>query len=97
MANTQARTAADIEKEIAAARDSLAEGVAALIDQVHPKAIARRGIADARTFADAKFARARAEFTDDAGNLATKRIAILGAAVAGIIAFILVIRAIARR
>jgi len=97
MAKTQTRSAAEIEQEIAAARDSLAQGVAALIDQVHPKAVARRGIASARNVADAQLERVRGQFTDGQGNLATSRVAIVASAVAGLIAFILVIRAIARR
>jgi len=94
MANTQQRTAADIEKEIASARDSLAEGIAALVDEVHPKAVARRGIASAREIVGRQAGRVRAQFTDSDGRLITKRVAMVSSAVAGLIAFILVIRAI---
>ncbi len=97
MANTQARSAAEIEQEIALARESLAAGIAALIDQVHPKAVARRGIAGARQAAGAQAERVRVRFTDADGHLATKRVAIAGSALAGLLALVLIIRAIVRR
>ena len=54
MADTT-RSKQDIEAEIAAARARLADNVADLVNQMHPKAIVQRGIDDARVFAATEF------------------------------------------
>jgi hypothetical protein len=41
----------DIERDLAATRARLADNIACLIDEVHPKAVTRRALADAQTLA----------------------------------------------
>ena len=97
MASPQPRTVAEIEADIAAARDHLASNIAALVDQVHPKAIARRSIASAQGFVGVQSARVRSQLLDGDGAVRTNRVVVLGGAVAGLLAFILIVRAIVRR
>ena len=96
MANTQARSVADIEADIAAARDRLAGNIAELVDQVSPKAMARRSIAGAQTFVGEQTERVRSQLTDAEGRLRTSRLALIGAAAAGIVTFVLILRRIFR-
>lgn len=93
----QTRTRAEIEAELEAARDRLATNVAGLINQVHPRAIAHRAAADVRGAATQQFNGVKAQFVDKDGQLNTSRVALVGAAVAGAIAFIAVVRSIVRR
>ncbi len=96
VAQTQPRTTAEIEAEINAARERLAASVESLINQVHPKAIVHQGIADARAFAEHEFAQAKAQVIDDQGKLRTERVALAAAAVAGVAAFLLILRSVVR-
>ena len=97
MASPKPRTIADIEAEIIAAREDLAANIAALVDQVHPKAVARRGIASAQDFVGVQSARVRSQLLDGDGAVRANRVAVLGGAVAGLLAFIIIVRAIVRR
>ena len=97
MDSEKSRTVADIEAEIAAARDDLAVNIGALIDQVHPKAIASRGIASAQDFVGVQTARIRSQLLDSTGAVRANRVVVIGGAVAGLLAFIFIVRAIVRR
>ncbi|MFT4216601.1 MAG: DUF3618 domain-containing protein [Micropruina sp.] len=94
MADTTTRSKQDIEAEIAAARQRLADNVAGLINQVHPKAVMQRSIDDARGFAATEFANAKAQVVDEYGNLRTERLLLIGGAVAGVVTFVLLVRGI---
>jgi len=94
MADPIVRTREDIEADIAAARQRLADNVEGLINQVHPKAIVAHTIADARTFAEGSFEQAKAQVVDEQGFLRTERVALLAAAAGGALTFILVVRSI---
>jgi hypothetical protein len=94
MADPIVRTLEDIEADIAAARQRLADNVENLINQVHPKAIVANTVADARTFAEGTFEQAKAQVVDERGNLRTERIALLAAAAGGAVAFILIVGSI---
>ncbi len=94
MADTSTRSKQDIEAEIAAARERLAGNVAGLINQVHPKAVMQRSIDDARGFAAAEFASAKAQVIDEHGQLRTERVLLVGGAIAGIVTFVLLVRGI---
>lgn len=96
MADSTTRSKQDIEAEIEAARQRLADNVAGLVNQLHPKAIVQRGIDDARGFAAAEFAQAKAQVIDESGQLRTQRVLLLGGAVAGVITFVLLVRGILR-
>lgn len=90
------RTREDIEAEIAAARERLAASVEGLINQVHPRAIVANTVSDARTFARGTFEQARAQVVDERGSLRSDRVALLAAAAGGALAFVLIVRSIAR-
>jgi Protein of unknown function (DUF3618) len=94
MADPIVRTRDDIEAEIAAARQRLADNVEGLINQVHPKAIVANTVADARAFAQGTIDEARAQVVDEGGNLRTERVALLAAAAGGALTFVLVVRSI---
>src|SRR6187549_1156331 len=77
-ANGRERTPAEIEAEIERTRARLAGTVDAIADRVKPANVVRRG-------ADS----AKAQVVDSQGNLRTQRVAVLAAAVAGAVAFVL--------
>lgn len=96
MADTTTRSKQDIEAEIAAARARLADNVAGLINQIHPKAVVQRGIDDARGFAAAEFANVRSQVMDDRGQVRTERVMLIGGAIAGVVTFLVLVRKIIR-
>lgn len=96
MADAGTRTRAEIEAEIAAARERLAAGVEGLINQVHPKAIVANTVADARALAEDGFQQAKAQVVDERGNVRADRVALLAAAVGGAVTFMLIVRSILR-
>lgn len=88
------RTREAIEADIAAARDRLADNVAELINQVHPKAIVANTVSDARQFVRGEFEQAKAQIVDESGQVRTNRVALIAAAVGGSAAFLLIVRSI---
>lgn len=96
MAESQTRTKAVIEAEIAAARERLAKNVEGLINQVHPKAVVQRGIDDARAYAAAEYASAKAQVFDSEGRLRMGRVAVIAGAILGSVTFLVVLRAIVK-
>jgi Protein of unknown function (DUF3618) len=91
------RTPDQIEADLGATRDRLAASVEALIDQVHPNRIKQRQIANVKRFANTELENAKSKIFNARGDLRTDRIAVIAAAVAGIVGFLLIIRAIVRR
>ncbi|MGB7962753.1 MAG: DUF3618 domain-containing protein [Propionicimonas sp.] len=96
MADETTRTKAQIEADIAAARDRLAASVESLFMEVHPKAIAARAVADARRQATDRARTVKAQFVADDGSVKTQQVALVAAAVAGAVAFLAVVRSIVR-
>lgn len=94
MTEAQARDRAEIEAELAAARARLAQSVEGLIGQVHPKAIVANTVADARDFAQGSFEQAKAQMVDSRGNVRIDRVALIAAAVGGLMIFIRVVRSL---
>lgn len=90
------RSKEQIQAEIAAARARLASNVEGLITQAHPKAVAARTVQDAKAFAAGEFQAAKAQFVTLDGSPRSGRLAALGVAVLGSIAFLVVVRSIAR-
>lgn len=90
---TPPRSKAQIEADNAAARDRLASSVEDLVDQVHPNRIKQRQVANIKQLATAELDNAKAQVIDENG-LRTDRIAIVAAAVAGFVTFLLIIRKI---
>lgn len=97
MAENQTRTKAEIQSEMAAARDSLAANVESLINLVHPKAVVQRSIDDARTFAAAELASAKSQVVREDGSLRVERLALIAGAVAGTVTFVWLVRSIFAR
>ncbi|QIK71283.1 DUF3618 domain-containing protein [Propioniciclava coleopterorum] len=95
MANGTSNTAR-IEAEMAAARSRLAGNIEGLITQAHPKAIAARTVQDAKQFVRDEAEGVKAQFVNLDGSPKAPRLAALAAAVVGGIAFLVVIRSIAR-
>ena len=91
------RTQSQIEADLGATRDRLAASVQALIDQVHPNRIKQRQIANVKHFANTELENAKSKIFNARGDLRTGRIAVIAAAVAGAVGFLLIIRAIVRR
>ena len=91
------RTPSQIEADLGATRDRLTASVEALIDQVHPNRIKQRQIANVKRFANAELENAKSKVFNARGDLRTDRVAVLAAAVAGVVGFLLILRAIVRR
>ena len=91
------RTPSQIEADLGATRDRLAASVEALIDQVHPNRIKQRQISNVKHFANTELENAKSKIFNARGDLRTDRIAVIAAAAAGIVGFLLIIRAIVRR
>lgn len=90
------RSKEQIQAEIAAARARLASNVEGLITQAHPKAVTARTVQDAKAFAATEFESAKSQFVAPDGSPRLTRIGALAAAVVGSIAFLVVVRSIAR-
>lgn len=91
------RNKAAIETEIAEARERLAGNIEGLISQFHPKAVVNRGVADAKQFAQQEFRAAKQQVVYDTGEIRYERVALLVGAVAGVIAFMAIVRSLVRR
>lgn len=85
-----------IEADMAAARARLASNIEGLITQSHPKAIVARSVQDAKQFVADEADGVKAQFVNVDGSPRTNRILALTAAVVGSIAFLVVVRSIAR-
>jgi len=90
------RSTEQIQAEIAAARARLASNIEGLITQAHPKAVVAQGVRDAKGFASAEFVAAKAQFVDADGAPRLARIGALAFAIVGSVAFLVVVRSIAR-
>jgi anti-sigma factor RsiW len=81
MSDTKARTAEQIEADIAATRARLASTVDELVDRAHPKNVAKRQVEQAKS-----------QVFDETGQLRTQKLVAVAGAVAGVVAVLLVIR-----
>jgi hypothetical protein len=89
-------TRAEIEGDIAAARERLAGNIAELINQVHPRSVVHNTIADARQLVAGEIQQVKDQLVG-ADGVRVERVALLGVAAGGVIAFALVMRSIFRR
>ncbi len=94
---TDERTASQIEADLSATRDRLAAAVSALIDQVHPNRIKQRQLSAFRQLAGTARENARSLLYTARGDLRKERLGVAAGAVAGLVSFLLIVRAIARR
>lgn len=88
------RTRAEIEADLDATRERLANSVVELIDLVHPNRVKERQIETVKTFAQAELDNAKAQVFHPDGGLRTTRIAAVGGAVVGLVTFVLVVKGI---
>jgi Protein of unknown function (DUF3618) len=96
-ASQPTRTPSQIEADLGATRDRLIASVEALIDQVHPNRIKQRQIANVKRIANIELENAKSKVFNARGDLRTGRIVVVAAAVAGIVGFLLILRAIVKR
>ena len=94
---TDDRTTSQIEADLSATRARLAFSVSALIDQVHPNRIKQRQVAEFKQLAGTARENAKSLLFNARGDLRRERIGVLAGAVAGLVGFVLIIRAIGRR
>jgi Protein of unknown function (DUF3618) len=97
--NTQPRkrSASQIEADLAATRDRLTSSVETLIDQVHPNRVKQRTVGRVKHWVNAQFESAKSILFNARGDLRTDRLAAIGAAAAGFVTFLLIVRGLARR
>ena len=86
MSDTKARTAEQIEADIAATRARLASTVDELVDRANPKNVALRQVEQAKS-----------QVFDEQGQLRTQKIVAVAGAVAGVVGVLLVIRRLVGR
>ena len=86
MSDTNARTAEQIEADIAATRARLASTVDELVDRAKPKNVAMREVE-----------KAKAQVFDETGQLRTQKIAAVAGAAIGVIGVLLLIRRLVGR
>lgn len=84
---------ADIEAEIAAARDRLAEDLADLIERIRPRAVLRSTVDGARSSMVHGVRQVSEQFVDE-GGLRASRVVLAAAAVAGAVGFVWIVRSI---
>jgi hypothetical protein len=94
---TDDRTTAQIEADLSATRARLAASVSALIDQVHPNRIKQRQVAQFRLLGNNAKENAKSLLFNARGDLRTDRLGALAGALAGLVGFVVIIRAIGRR
>ena len=86
MSDTKARTAEQIEADIAATRERLASTVDELVDRASPKAVLERQVEQAKS-----------QVFDEQGQLRTQKIVAVAGAVVGVVGVLLVIRRLVGR
>jgi len=95
LAGETAKTRAEIEAEIAAARQRLAGNIADLVNQVHPRAVVHNTVSDAREFVSGQFGQLKDQFVGERG-VRTERVALVAAAAAGAVVFTMIVSSIVR-
>ena len=91
------RSASQIEADLAATRDRLKDSVESLVDQVHPNRIKQRSVGRVKQLANAELEDAKSKIFNARGDLRKDRLVTIGAAAAGLVTFLLIIRSLARR
>jgi predicted methyltransferase len=82
---------------VTATRHRLAASMETLIDEVHPNRIKQRTIEQAKEWVNTEVETAKSLVFNARGDLRTVRVIVIGAAVVGGIAFVLIVRSLARR
>lgn len=92
-----ARTPAEIEGDLAAIRNRLANNVASLVDQVHPQRIKEREVANLKRFVADESENLKLQFVTADGTPRVARLAAIGAAVVGVVGFLVIVKALGSR
>ncbi|MGL5406490.1 MAG: DUF3618 domain-containing protein [Propionibacteriaceae bacterium] len=88
-----ARTKEQIQNDLIAARARLSDNIENLVNEVHPKAVKDRTIADAKAFVVTEVNNVKSQVVDENG-LRYDRLVIMGGAAAGIATVVGIIRVI---
>ena len=91
------RTTSQIEADLSATRARLSASMSTLIDQVHPNRIKQRQVDQFKLLGSNAKENAKSLLFNARGDLRTDRIGVLAGALAGLVSFALIIRAISRR
>jgi hypothetical protein len=86
VSDTRARSPEQIEADIAATRARLASTVDELVDRAHPRNVAKRQVEQAK-----------AQVFDERGELRTQKLVAVGAAVVGVVGFLVMFRKLVGR
>lgn len=96
MAGSKQRPVADIRADLARNRARLADALGDVVEETHPKNIAKRGINQAKGFVSDEFQAAKSQFVDDEG-IRLNRVLAIGGAVLGAVVFFVTINTIANK
>lgn|GEM_PF-1279779 len=91
------RTPAEIENDLAAIRTRLATNVASLVDQVHPQRIKEREVANLKRIVAEGTETVKLQFVTANGTPRVARLAAIGAAVAGLAGFVVIVKVLGAR
>lgn len=89
-------TAEQARADIAAARARLSGDLRELVDEVHPKRIMQRQVAEAKTVARTELGAATSQIKDETG-WRWDRVALVGGALGGLVTLVLVVRRLTRK
>lgn len=90
------RTKAEIEAELAAARERLSHNIEGLFLRVHPRSVVSNAMTDTRQVVASQARALKGELVRPDGSLRIDRIGLVAATVAGSVAFISVVRSLFR-
>lgn len=96
MAGNKARPVAEIRADLAKNRTKVASALGDLVDEVHPKNVAKRGVAQAKGFVTDEFEAAKSQFKD-ANGWRTNRVIAIGGAVLGVVVFVITVNTISAK
>jgi uncharacterized protein DUF3618 len=94
---TDDRTTSQIEADLSATRARLAASLSDLIDQVHPNRIKQRQVSQFKLLGRNAKENAKSLLFNARGDLRTERVTAVAGALAGLVSFALIIRAVGRR
>lgn len=90
------RTPEQIRAAMAARRARMSANVEGLVTEVHPTAVKNRAVDDAKTFAATELHNAKTQIKDEDG-WRSDRLMAAGAAVAGAVGFLLIVRSLIKK
>lgn len=91
------RSKAQIEADLAATRARLSTNLEDLIEQVHPKAVKQREIANVKSLVRSEVNNVKANFKTETGDWRLDRLAMIAGSVVGAVVVVVVLRTIVQR